>query len=596
MALLAAHDLGLALGGPPLLDGATFQIDKGERIGLVGRNGAGKSTLLAVLAGLRQADTGTLDHRPGLRVALLPQEVPQGLSGTVADAITAGVDLHPGEETWGRDQRVARTATRLRLNADEPVAGLSGGMLRRVMLARALAAEPDILLLDEPTNHLDIETITWLEDVLAREIATLMVVTHDRALLRALCTRVFELDRGRLIDFPGGYDAFLEHRDELLQAESLVWQRLDRKLAEEEAWIRQGIKARRTRNEGRVRALERLREERRARREQPGAVRLELAAAERGGRLVLRAEDVTFGYGGRPVIRDFSTTILRGDRIGILGPNGAGKTTLLELLLGRHAPQTGTLRLGANVQMIHFDQLREQLDPDKSVRDNLELDGDEVVIGGRARHVTSYLQDFLFSPERARQPVRALSGGERNRLLLARIFAREANLLALDEPTNDLDLDTLDLLEELLADFPGTLLLVSHDRALLDRVVTSVLVVPGDGSVQESVGGYADWLRQRPAVTAVPAKKAAREKPATAAARDDRPRKLTYKERRELDDLPAAIERLEAEQAALHARLADPALYRAAPQEVADLTARLETLKAELATVYRRWEELEPFA
>ncbi len=596
MALLAAHDLGLAVGGPPLLDDATFQIDKGERIGLVGRNGAGKSTLLAVLAGQREADHGTLDRQPGLRVALLPQEVPQGLTGTVVEAITAGVDLHAGEDPWARDQRVVRTVTRLRLPADEPVAGLSGGMLRRVMLARALAAEPDILLLDEPTNHLDIETITWLEDVLAREIPTLVVVTHDRALLRNLCTRVLELDRGRLVDFAGGYDDFVEHRDELLKAESLAWQRLDRKLAEEEAWIRQGIKARRTRNEGRVRALERLREERRERRDQPGAVRLELAAAERGGRLVIRAENVTFGYDTQPIIRDFSTTILRGDRIGILGPNGAGKTTLLELLLGQLAPQAGTLRLGANVQMIHFDQLREQLDPDKSVRDNLDLDSDEVVIGGRARHVTSYLQDFLFSPERARQPVRALSGGERNRLLLARIFAREANVLALDEPTNDLDLDTLDLLEELLADFPGTLLLVSHDRALLDRVVTSVLVVPGDGSVQEAVGGYTDWLRQRPAAVVAPVKKPARAKPAAAASRDDRTRKLTFKERRERDSLPALIERLEAEQATLHERLADPALYRAAPQEVAALTVRLEALKGELAVVYARWEELEPFA
>jgi ATP-binding cassette subfamily F protein uup len=596
MALLAAHDLFLALGGPPLLDGASFQIDKGERIGLVGRNGTGKSTLLNVLAGLRQVDAGTLDRRPGLRVALLPQEVPQGLAGTVAEAIAAGLELHPGEEAWGRDQRVARTVTRLRLPAGEPVAGLSGGMLRRVMLARALAAEPDILLLDEPTNHLDIETITWLEEVLAREIPTLVMVTHDRALLRALCTRIFELDRGRLLDFAGGYDAFLEHRDELLKAESLAWQRLDRKLAEEEAWIRQGIKARRTRNEGRVRALERLREERRVRREQPGAVRLELAAAERGGRLVIRAEDVTFAYDDRPVVQGFSTTILRGDRIGVIGPNGAGKTTLLELLLGQLAPQAGTLRVGANVQMTHFDQLREQLDPDKSVRENLGLDSDEVIIGGRARHVASYLQDFLFSPERARQPVRALSGGERNRLLLARLFAREANVLALDEPTNDLDLDTLDLLEELLADFPGTLLLVSHDRALLDRVVTSVLAVPGDGSVQETVGGYTDWLRQRPATIATPLKKAVREKPTSAAPRDDRPRKLTFKERRELDDLPFTIERLEAEQSALHARLSDPALYRAAPQEVADHTARLEALKGELAIAYSRWEELEPFA
>ena len=589
MALISVHDVALAFGGSPLLDGVTFHVEKGERIGLVGRNGAGKSTLLALLAGAVSPDAGGVVRRPGLRVALLPQEVPQGLTGTVTAAVAAGIAPHAGEEAWTGEQRIEQMLTRLGLPADAPVAGLSGGMLRRVLLARALAGDPDLLLLDEPTNHLDIDTIAWLEDFLAHEAPTLVMVTHDRALLRSLATRILELDRGRLLDVAGGYDDYLRRREEALQAEASAWQRQDRRLAEEEIWIRQGIKARRTRNEGRVRALERLREERRGRRAQPGAARLEVIEAERSGRLVLRAEGVGFAYGDRPVLRDFSATIMRGDRVGIIGPNGAGKTTLLRILIGELAPQSGGVRRGAGVQTVYFDQLREQLDPARSVRDNLGLDGDTLTVGGRERHVMSYLQDFLFSPERARTPVGALSGGERNRLLLARLFTREANLLVLDEPTNDLDLETLDLLEELLADYAGTLLLVSHDRTLLDRVVTGTLAVTGNGTVQETVGGYADWLRQRPAVAPpAPARKPAPERPAA-----ERPRRLTFRERRELAELPAAIERLEAEQAAVHARLADPELYRSAAGEVPRLRERLAAAEAALGAAYARWEELE---
>jgi ATP-binding cassette subfamily F protein uup len=472
------------------------------------------------------------------------------------------------------------------------VAGLSGGIKRRVLLARALAAEPDILLLDEPTNHLDIESIDWLEDFLLRANITLLFVTHDRAFLRALATRIVELERGLLYDFACDYDTFLQRREEQLRAEEQAWERFDRKLAEEESWIRQGIKARRTRNEGRVRVLLKMREEYRQRRSPTGTARLQLEEAQRSGRLVAEVENLTFGYGDQPVIRDFSTTILRGDRIGIIGPNGAGKTTLLKLLLGELAPQQGRVRLGTNLEVIYFDQLREQLDPDLTVQQNLSGDQDTVTIGDRQRHVYGYLQDFLFTPERARTPVRILSGGERNRLLLAKLFTRRANVLVLDEPTNDLDLETLDLLEELLAEYQGTLFLVSHDRAFLNRVVTSTLVFEGSGRVADYIGGYDDWLRQRPGEP----QPAAAAKPARGKPERERARKLTFKERAELDVLPARIESLEEEQAALHEKLADPELYREQGEAVAGLTQRLAAVESELEGCYERWEELEKLA
>jgi ATP-binding cassette subfamily F protein uup len=490
---------------------------------------------------------------------------------------------------WAHQQTIEQVLSRLKLPANQPVASLSGGMLRRVLLARALATEPDILLLDEPTNHLDIESITWLEEFLLRENLTLVFVTHDRALLRRLATRIVEIDRGRLFDFSCDYDTFLERKEELLHAESQEQARFDRKLAEEEIWIRKGIKARRTRNEGRVRALQKMRDEYRQRRERLGTARFSLHEAERSGKLVAEVKDLSFTYDDSPVVKNFSTMVMRGDRIGIIGPNGIGKTTLLKLLLGELPPGHGSVRLGTNLQTIYFDQLREQLDPDLTVQQNLAGDQDTVVVGGRARHVIGYLQDFLFTPDRARSPVRILSGGERNRLLLARLFTREANVLVLDEPTNDLDLETLDLLEELLADFQGTLFLVSHDRAFLNRVVTSTMVFEGNGRIAEYVGGYDDWLRQRPQVDAVSRPRSqVKEKP-----RQERARKLTFKEKHELAELPLRIEALETDVAELHARMVDPDFYRKAGEQVALATARLEALEKELAATYARWEELD---
>ncbi|PLX83926.1 MAG: ABC transporter ATP-binding protein [Desulfuromonas sp.] len=621
MALLSLRNVSLAYGGPTLLDEVGLQVERGERICLLGRNGAGKSTLLGVIAGEVRPDGGAVDRQQGLRVARLPQEVPQHLQGSVFEIVARGLGeagealcrhhelsgrLAAGEQEllprlsevqhaleeaggWELLQRVEQALTRLKLDGDAPLESLSGGVKRRVLLARALAVEPDILLLDEPTNHLDIESIDWLEQFLLRSGITLVFVTHDRAFLRALATRIVEIDRGRLFDFACDYDTFLQRKEELLHAEDLEWQRLDKKLAEEEVWIRKGIKARRTRNEGRVRALKKLREERRQRRERTGTARLKLHEAERSGKLVAKVENISFAYGKEPIIRDFSTTVVRGDRIGIIGPNGAGKTTLLRLLLGKLAPQAGSVKLGTNLQVLYFDQLREQLDPERTVQQNLSGDQDTVLVGGQPRHVYGYLQDFLFTPDRARTPVRFLSGGERNRLLLARLFTREANVLVLDEPTNDLDLETLELLEELLADFQGTVFLVSHDRDFLNRCVTSTVAFEGEGQVREYFGGYDDWLRQRPGPEEpAPAPRPAREKPAR-----QRERRQSFKEKRELEELPGRIEALDGEIEALHAQLADPDFYREAGAKVAAATARLEELEKELQAAYARWEELE---
>ena len=586
MTLISLRNVRLAFGGPPLLEDVSLQVKEGERIGLLGRNGAGKSTLLGLIAGDLRPDGGVIERRQGLRAALLPQRLPGALSGTVFEAAASGCHEASGETSR---HRLEQLLSLLGLDPQAEAATLSGGMARRLLLARALAAEPDILLLDEPTNHLDIDVIRWLEEFLKKSPLTLVFVTHDRAFLAALATRIVELERGRLLDFPGGYDAFLLHREEWLHAEEQEWRRFDKKLAEEEIWIRQGIKARRTRNEGRVRALLRMREERRARRERLGPARFRLEEATRSGRLVAELEKVSFGFGEQPLIRDFSATVMRGDRIGIIGPNGAGKTTLLRLLLGELQPQTGSVRLGVNLKTLYFDQLKEQLDPDQTVQQNLSGDHDTVIVGGKSRHVVGYLKDFLFTPDRIRTPVRILSGGERNRLLLARLFTREANVLVLDEPTNDLDLETLDLLEELLAEFEGTLFLVSHDREFLNRTVTNVIAFEGEGRLAEYVGGYDDWLRQRPQLRPeIAEKKIPRERPAK-----ERPRKLSFKEKRELEELPHTIEKLEAEQAELQLRLADPAFYRQAGEKVAAAKTRLEQLEQELETAYGRWQELE---
>jgi len=628
VALITLRDITLAFGGPPLFDGINLQIEPGDRLCLLGRNGTGKSTLLKLVGGELPLEGGEIQRQQGLRVALVSQDVPQGIGGTVFDVVASGMgnaagllaDYHrvahrlslEGGETllaeleelqhkleesggWSLHQEVERVLNRLQLDAEAAFSALSGGTKRRVLLARALIAAPDILLLDEPTNHLDIDTILWLEDFLLRQVKTLVFVTHDRAFARRLANRVAELDRGRIYAFACGYDEFVERREALLEAEVTRQALFDKKLAQEEAWIRQGIKARRTRNEGRVRALKALREEYRQRRERQGTARIQLQEAERSGRLVAEVEGVSFAYGGRPIITDLTTTIMRGDRVGIIGPNGSGKTTLLRLLLGELAPDQGAVKLGSRLEIVYFDQMREQLDPDKSVQENVGEGNDTLVINGKSRHIIGYLQDFLFSPERARSPVSILSGGERNRLLLAKLFTKPSNVLVMDEPTNDLDAETLDLLEDLLLEYSGTLLLVSHDREFLNNVVGSTLALTGSGTVREYVGGYDDWLRQSAAETpaAAVASKPAREK---ARPPKERPRKLSFKEERELAAQPDRIAALEEEQGGLHTTLADPGFYKSAGAEVAAINARLEELEQELAAAYARWEELEALA
>ncbi|MFB1490350.1 MULTISPECIES: ATP-binding cassette domain-containing protein [unclassified Thiocapsa] len=635
MTLLSLDSVALSYGLPPLLEDVSFSIERGERICLIGRNGAGKSTLLRIIDGEIQADSGQIRAAAGLKVARLTQEIPRGEEGSVFEVVSAGLgDLgvllsdyfklshglgsDPSEEDltrlarvqqqledgggWAIEQRTERVISRLGLDAEARFAALSGGLQRRVLLARALVSEPDLLLLDEPTNHLDIDAIDWLEDFLIDFPGSLLFVTHDRRFLQRVATRILELDRGRITDWPGDYANYLRRREERLHAEAQAAAQFDRKLAEEEVWIRQGIKARRTRNEGRVRALESMRRERLERRELQGTARLRLSEADRSGKLVVEAEEISFAWGDTPVIRDFSTLILRGDKIGIIGPNGAGKSTLLKLLLGGLEPQVGQIRRGTNLQVAYFDQLRAQLELDRSVQDNVAGGSDKIEVDGQSRHVLSYLKDFLFTPERARQPVKALSGGERNRLLLAKLFTRPANLLVLDEPTNDLDTETLELLEDLLVEFQGTLLLVSHDRALLDNVATSTLVFEGEGQVCEYVGGYEDWVRQRdprrsgefktkPVDSATPASAPTGGPTQPKAA--PKGEKLSFKETRELAELPARIEALEGAQAELHERLSDPAFYQAAREEVAAVKGRLASLESDLETAYARWESLE---
>ena len=591
MALLTLRDISLAFGGPPLFDGITLQIEPGDRLCLLGRNGTGKSTLLKLIAGQLPPEGGEIMRQQGLKVALVSQEIPQDISGTVFEVVAQHPHAAADSEQWQHEQQVERVLNRLQLEGEAQFATLSGGTKRRVLLARALVSNPDILLLDEPTNHLDIDTILWLEEFLARNITTCLFVTHDRAFARRLANRVAELDRGRIFAFSCSYDQFVERREALLEAEVTRMALFDKKLAQEEVWIRQGIKARRTRNEGRVRALKALREEYRQRRSRQDAARMQLQEAARSGRLVVEAEAVSFGYADRPVIRNLSTSIMRGDKIGIIGPNGCGKSTLLKLLLGELEPQSGVVRQGTKLEVLYMDQLREQLDLAKSVAENVGEGNDTLVIGGRSRHIIGYLQDFLFSPERARSPVSILSGGERNRLLLAKLFTRPANLLVLDEPTNDLDAETLELLEDLLVDYSGTLLLVSHDREFLNNVVGSTLAVNPDGSVTETVGGYDDWLReQQAAASPASAAKSVAEK---GKPQKERARKLSFKEERELEALPDRIAALEAEQESIHSTLADPDFYKTAGPEVVTLNARLEELDAELLAAYERWEELE---
>ena len=592
MALITLRDITLAFGGPPLFDGVTLQIEPGDRLCLMGRNGTGKSTLMKLISGELPPESGELIRQQGLKVALVSQEIPHTLSGTVFEIVAQHPHATADSDQWQHEQQVERVLNRLHLDGDALFSSLSGGTKRRVLLARALVSNPDILLLDEPTNHLDIDTILWLEEFLAREITTCLFVTHDRAFARRLANRVAELDRGRLYSFSCGYDQFVERREALLEAEITRMALFDKKLAQEEAWIRQGIKARRTRNEGRVRALKALREEYRQRRTRQGTARMQLQEADRSGRLVAEADDVGFSYNDREIIKQFSTSIMRGDKIGIIGPNGSGKSTLLKLLLGELQPQSGSIRQGTRLEILYMDQLREQLDPQKSVAENVGEGNDTVVIGGRSRHIIGYLQDFLFSPERARSPVSILSGGERNRLLLAKLFTRTGNLLVMDEPTNDLDAETLELLEDLLVEYSGTLLLVSHDRDFLNNVVSSTLAINPDGTIKETVGGYDDWLREQ-RIAAAPIEPASRQTPEKNRPQKERPRKLSFKEERELEALPDKISSLEEEQQQIHATLADPDFYKSGGAEVASLNTRLEALDAELSSAYTRWEELE---
>jgi ABC transport system ATP-binding/permease protein len=592
--LLTLDRVSIAYGHLPLLDNASLQIEAGERIAVIGRNGAGKSTLMRLIEGSLPPDAGQVWRQKGVRVARLEQDVPLSTNRPVFDVVHEG--LPPGAADWEREQQVRLVLSRLSLSGEAVVDTLSGGWRRRVLVARTLVGEPDVLLLDEPTNHLDIEAIAWLEDFVGGYRGAVMFVTHDRAFLERLATRIVELDRGALTSWPGDYSSFVRRKEEWLQSEAAADEKFDKKLAEEEAWIRRGIKARRTRNEGRVRALMAMRDERASRRAQAGIVRLQLGAADPSGKLVFEADRLSKQYAGQRVVHDFSARIMRGDRIGLIGPNGAGKTTLLRLLMGELLPDSGEIRHGANVQIAYYDQQREQLDPDRTVVDTIGDGNDRVVVNGHTRHVIGYLQDFLFAPERARSPVRALSGGERNRLLLARLFTRPANVLVLDEPTNDLDLETLELLEEQLLEWSGTLLLVSHDRRFLDNVVTSTIACEGGGTWREYVGGYTDWLRQKSEFqgstipefqgSTVPEFQGSKGPELVK-------RKLSYNEQREFAALPDRIAALEAEQKTLEARSAAPEFYKEGAEAIGTVLSRLQDINNELHVAYERWLELE---
>jgi ATP-binding cassette subfamily F protein uup len=626
MALIGMRDVCWGFDEIPLLENVTFQIEKGERVCLVGRNGVGKSSLLKLLGGEMLPDSGDIWRRQGISVASLGQDVPAGFDGTIFDVVAEGLgetgralaehsrilkktvtgdnpqlakrrdELQHMLDTaagWELLTRIENILSRTGLEPENLFTDLSAGMKRRTLFARALAGKPDLLLLDEPTNHLDIDTIIWMEEFILRHVTTLLFITHDRAFLKKIAGRILELDRGCLISYDCDYAAYLKRRQAALEIEETQNRVFDKKLSKEEAWIRKGIKARRTRNEGRVRSLQKMRAAYRARRHKIGNVRLQVQEAERTGKLVIEARKVSFSYGQAPIAHNFSTVIMRGDKVGIMGPNGIGKTTLLKILLKSVSPQTGSVRHGANLEVVYFDQLRAQLDEQKSVRENIAAGNDFIIFNGQKRHIVSHLQDFLFSPERCRTPVYVLSGGEKNRLLLAKLFTKPANVLVLDEPTNDLDAETLELLEELIFEYQGTLLLVSHDRAFLNNVVTSTIVFEGNGRVVEYIGGYEDWLSQRPqgATERLPEKngpKKIRLKP------KGRPsQKLGYMQQREMQELPRKIEALESEQKELFAILSDPLYYKKEKDEIAGVKSNLDRLEGEIETAYRRWEELE---
>ncbi len=625
MSLLTLDNISLAYGHHALLDGVKLTVEPGERICLVGRNGTGKSSLMRMIAGEIEADDGNIWCGDDLRIAYLPQDVPVAEQRIVFDVVAEGLgklgetiaqyhhtlsqlaEQHSDQlmnqltrlqealeaaDGWRLEQRVEAVLSRLELPADCTLGELSGGYRRRVLLARALVCEPELLLLDEPTNHLDIESITWLEEFLTSYNGVLLFITHDRAFLQRLATRIVELDRGMLTSWPGDYATYLQKREERLAVEVDHNAKFDKNLAQEEVWIRQGIKARRTRNEGRVRALQQLRRERSQRREQQGKARLVLDDSEHSGKLVLEAGNISKDYDGKLIVSNFSTRIMRGDRIGIIGPNGVGKSTLIKLLLGQLEPDSGSVQLGTKLQIAYFDQQRVQLDPEKSVIDNIADGSDMLTINGKPRHVISYLQDFLFPPQRARSPVSSLSGGERNRLLLARLFTKPANLLILDEPTNDLDVETLELLEELLVGYQGSLMLVSHDRVFLDNIVTSTLVFEGEGKIGEYVGGYDDWIRQGKTIksrlkTATPESSGSSEKKTSSSD------KLSYKIQRELDSIPIRIDQLERQKTELQACIGQAGFYQQPREQINGKLAGLEQLESELEGLYSRWETLE---
>jgi ATP-binding cassette subfamily F protein uup len=624
MALLWINNISVSFGGPLLLDGASLQIEAGERIGLLGRNGSGKSTLMKLLHQDIVPDTGEMVCAGEVRVALMPQDI-EDLPGTVYDVVASGGQKHLDllrayhdltlqmansddqillnkieqvqhqlevAGAWQHSRKVEAVISRTSLDEQAEFRFLSAGLKRRVLLARALVTEPDILLLDEPTNHLDIDSILWLEAFLQNFDKTLMFVAHDRTFLQKIATRIVEIDRGKLFSFSCNYTTYLERRQAMQDAEEKQWQTFDKKLAQEEIWIRQGVKARRTRNEGRVRALMALREERARRRERDGNVRFTISEAQRTGRLVADAEKISFAYGDKKIIDSFSTTILRGDRVGIIGPNGSGKTTLLKVLLGELPISGGKIRLGTGIAIAYFDQLRAQFDESKSLRDNISDGNDTVFINGTARHIVGYLQDFLFPPAQILAPVSTLSGGERNRLLLARLFATPSNVLVLDEPTNDLDAETLELLEDRLLEYTGTILLVSHDRTFLNNVVTSTIVLEGEGRLQEYVGGYDDWLRQR-----VEIKETSKEAKTKREKQPKEKSKLSFKETRELEDLPQKIEEMEQAKSELLELLNSPDFYKTNhPDQVMAVHTKLEIMEADLTVAYTRWNELEELA
>ncbi|WP_425411655.1 ATP-binding cassette domain-containing protein [Maridesulfovibrio bastinii] len=624
---MSINNVSMTFGGPLLLDNVSFQIEEGQRICIVGRNGEGKSTLLRLLSGDLTPDSGTISTARGITVARLSQKVPEKLEGTIFEVVAGGLGslgetiaayhrtslemtddknlskLAEIEEElqnqggWEALRLVETIISKLSLTTTPRFETLSGGLKRRTLLARALAGNPDVLLLDEPTNHLDIDSISWLEEFILRHVKTLVFITHDRMFLRKVATRIIELDRGNLADWTCDYDTFLKHKEELLAAEEKTNSEFDKKLAREEVWIRQGIKARRTRNEGRVRALKKMRDERMARREKTGKAKIAIQEAQKSGKVVAEAIDISFGWDGKTIFKDFSTLIVRGDRVGIIGPNGAGKTTLIQALLGEIKPHSGQIKLGTKLEISYFDQHREQLDPDSTVRDCIADGNDTVTINGVTKHVIGYLKDFLFSADRANSPVRVLSGGERNRLLLARLFTRPSNLLVMDEPTNDLDAETLELLEDRIMEYPGTVIIVSHDRAFLNNVVSSTIAFEGNAVVNEYVGGYDDWLRQRPEPEQEKKDKTPKPKPTK---KEKRPEKLSYKEQREkealseeIHELPIKIEKLESGIEEIHNNMSQPEFYKQEAAEMADIQNRLEEMEKELEQVYERWEYVE---